>query len=122
MLHSYGFDLQFYARYARPAWVVDNWSDPSIPRTDSWRKELLDASAFDPTVQVLVSEQEWKRRVCSGPAGARYWVLGEGGDQSRYALLAGVKPAASTRRNLLWLLDADAAFKQRVCGETPTAG
>ena len=122
MLHSYGFDLQFYARYTRPAWVVDNWSDPSIAHTDSWRKELLDASAFDPTVQVLISQQEWKRRVCSGPVGTRYWVLGESGDQNRYPLLAGVKPAASTKKNSLWLLDADAAFKQRVCGETPTAG
>lgn len=122
MLHSYAFDLPFYAHYKQPAWVVDNWSDPSIPRTDSWRKELLDASEFDPTVQVLVSDQEWKRRVCTGPVGARYWVWGSEGDQNRYALLAGAKPVASTKRNMLWMLDADATFKQRVCGGTPKAG
>lgn len=122
MLHTYAFDLQFYARYTRPAWIVDNWDDPSIPHVDSWRKELLDASEFDPTVQVLISQQEWKRRICTGPVGARYWVWGDGGDQNGNPLLAGVKPMASTRKNTLWLLDADAAFKQRVCGGTPTAG
>ena len=122
MLHSYPFDLQFYAHHSRPAWVVDNWADPSIPRTDSWRKELLDASEFDPSVKALISAQEWKRRVCAGPDGARYWVVGDPGDAGRYPLLAGAQPVASTRRNVLWRLDADAAFKQRVCGGTPTAG
>ncbi|HEY0293804.1 MAG TPA: glycosyltransferase family 39 protein [Bordetella sp.] len=122
MLHTYAFDLPFYAYKRQPAWVVDNWDDPAILRTDSWRKELLDASEFNPAVKVLISDQEWKRRVCAGPDGARYWVWGEAQDAGRYPLLAGAQPFASTKRNVMWRLEADAAFKQRVCGETPTAG
>lgn len=122
MLHAYAFDLPFYAQHRRPAWVVDNWDDPAIPKTDSWRKELLDASGFDPSVKVLVSADQWKQRVCDGPMGASYWVWGEPQDAGRYPLLAGAQPVATTRRNALWHLQADAGFKQRVCGGTPTGG
>jgi 4-amino-4-deoxy-L-arabinose transferase-like glycosyltransferase len=122
MLHSYAWDLPFYSRARKPAWVVDNWDDPEIPRHDSWRKELLDASRFDPSVRVLISAGEWKARVCGGREDARYWVWGEPRDVEQYPLLAGTPPYASGKQNVVWRLDANAAFKQRVCGETPTGG
>ncbi len=37
-------------RNASPAWVVDDWNNPDIPRRDTWRKELYDAGQFKPNV------------------------------------------------------------------------
>ena len=80
-LHAYPFDLALYMR-APPSWVVDDWLNPEIPIRDNWRKELYDAAKFDPAVgrQVLISNEEFKARLCAAPDGARYWVWGNNSD------------------------------------------
>ena len=72
-----------------PSWVVDDWLNPEIPIRDNWRKELYDAAKFDPAVgrQVLISNEEFKARLCAAPDGARYWVWGNNSDGADYPAL-----------------------------------
>jgi hypothetical protein len=42
------YDVPFYARLARPVVIASDWSDPDVPKRDNWRKELFDATRFDP--------------------------------------------------------------------------
>ncbi|MDR0780212.1 MAG: glycosyltransferase family 39 protein [Pseudomonadales bacterium] len=117
MLNVYFFDLPFYSRQRQAAWVVENWEDPAIAQADGWRKELLDAAQFNPSLKVLISADEWRQRVCTGPDGAHYWTLGLTQNASQYPLLANTPPLATTTDGrTLWRLEADAAFKQRHCG------
>ena len=88
-LHAYPFDLALYMRAPKPSWVVDDWLNPEIPIRDNWRKELYDAAKFDPAVgrQVLISNEEFKARLCAAPDGARYWVWGNNSDGADYPAL-----------------------------------
>jgi len=117
-LHAYPFDLGFYTRSANAPWVVDDWSDPDIARRDNWRKELKDAAGFDPAMGArnLVSEAQWRERLCAAPDGARFWVWGVPEDARRYPALAGLAPVYAQGRRAVWRLEADAALRQRLCG------
>ncbi|AVJ30847.1 ArnT family glycosyltransferase [Achromobacter spanius] len=123
-LHAYPFDLALYARAPRPTWVVDDWLNPEVPVRDNWRKELYDAAKFDPVTgaQVLVSAAQFNARLCAAPDGARFWVWGNHGDGGVYTPLQGVKPIVTSARHAMWLLQADAALRERLCAGTPTAG
>lgn len=72
--------------------------------------------------QVLISPQEFQSRLCAAPEGARYWVWGTRSDAGAYRALAGLEPVANSVKYVIWQVVSDAAFKQRVCGGTPTAG
>jgi len=122
-LHAYPFDLGFYAALRAPVWVVDDWDGSRVARHDNWRKELYDAGRFAPQAgrDVLVSPREWQRRLCAAPAGTRYWVWGEHGDEGAYAPLAGLAPRYADSRRRVWLLQAGDAFS-RLCAGRPTAG
>lgn len=123
-LHTYPFDLALYARAARPSWVVDDWLSADVPVRDNWRKELYDAAKFDPIVgkEILVSVADFNTRLCAAPEGARYWVWGSRADGARYAPLQGLAPMASSVKYVVWRVDVDASFRQRVCGGMPKAG
>lgn len=123
-LHAYPFDLALYARAPRPAWVVDDWLNPEVPTRDNWRKELYDAARFDPATgaEVLIGPAEFNARLCKAPDGARYWVWGTASDNQAYAPLRGLEPAVSSAKHAMWRVEAGAALRQRVCGETPKAG
>jgi 4-amino-4-deoxy-L-arabinose transferase-like glycosyltransferase len=43
----YPFSLPFYLRHKPPMHIVLNWDDASILQSDSWRRELYEAAAFD---------------------------------------------------------------------------
>jgi len=123
-LHSYPFDLGFYTGARRPGWVVDDWSDPEIALRDNWRKELYDAGQFGPQVarRVLVPHGELAARLCAAAPGSRFWVWGGVDDGRRFRILHGMQAPLADTHYRVWRVDVDAAFRQRVCGETPTAG
>ena len=50
----YFYDLPFYARLSQPVHVLSDWSDPTIPQRDNWRKELADATRFATPEQARV--------------------------------------------------------------------
>jgi 4-amino-4-deoxy-L-arabinose transferase-like glycosyltransferase len=123
-LHTYPFDLGLHARVSKPIWVVDDWQNANIVLRDNWRKELYDAAAFEPEVgrQVLLSGAELQARLCFAPAGSRYWIYGVPRDSQQYAVLNGLQPRLQDGKYVVWLVQVDAAFKARVCGETPIGG
>jgi 4-amino-4-deoxy-L-arabinose transferase-like glycosyltransferase len=123
-LHTYPFDLALYARAARPAWVVDDWRNPEVPVRDNWRKELYDAAQFDPETggEVLLSPAEFTARLCQAEQGARFWVWGTAADNPTYPPLQGLAPVVSSVKYVMWRVDVDAAFRQRVCGGMPRTG
>jgi len=123
-LHTYPFDLALYAQAPQPSWVVDDWLNPDVPVRDNWRKELYDAAKFEPQIgkQVLISHQEFDARLCAAPEGSRYWVWGTSSDGGSYRALQGLQPVATSVKYVIWQVVADAAFKQRACGEMPKAG
>ncbi|MHC0510035.1 ArnT family glycosyltransferase [Achromobacter aegrifaciens] len=123
-LHTYPFDLALYARAARPAWVVDDWRNPEVAVRDNWRKELYDAAQFDPETggEVLLSPAEFTARLCQAEQGARFWVWGTAADNPTYPPLQGLAPVVSSVKYVMWRVDVDAAFRQRVCGGMPRTG
>ena len=105
-------------------WVVDDWLDQEVPVRDNWRKELYDAATFDPArgKELLVGSAEFNARLCAAPDGARYWVWGTNSDGPVYAPLRGLDPVVSSVKYVMWRVDVNDAFRQRVCGGTPKAG
>jgi 4-amino-4-deoxy-L-arabinose transferase-like glycosyltransferase len=123
MLRAYAYDLPMALRDPRPAWVVDNWSNPDIPLRDNWRKELYDSGQFRPDVmrETLISLNELHVRLCGAAPPRAFWVWGEPQwDQDR-PLLRGVTPYAVSGKRALWRIVPDATFKGRYCGLTASA-
>jgi hypothetical protein len=120
MFKQYVYDLPFYARLEQPVLVADNWQDPDVARDDSWRRELLDAGAFDPTLarRVLVTPQALSAALCR--AGV-VWVIGNARALKQWPWLARAEPVFSAYRQTLWRVDAR-QINQLNCAETPNGG
>jgi 4-amino-4-deoxy-L-arabinose transferase-like glycosyltransferase len=118
-LHSYPFDLAFYARLENPMWIVDDWDNAEIPVRDTWRKELYDAALFEPTVgaDVLVRTPALNARLCAAAPGV-FWFWGNPGDAQYYDVIKNVSPTAGDLRRSLWRVPVDGAFKAAHCGPT----
>ncbi|ANN68611.1 glycosyltransferase family 39 protein [Bordetella bronchialis] len=125
MLHAYAYDLPMALRDPQPAWVVDDWTNPEIPRRDNWRKELYDAGQFRPEVMkdTLISMHELQSRLCAAPAGQAFWFWGNpADDQDAYPALRGRAPYAVSGKRALWRVVPDDAFRSQYCGGTPKNG
>ncbi|WP_454675847.1 ArnT family glycosyltransferase [Achromobacter pestifer] len=122
-LHTLPFDLGFYTQANEPAWIVDDWTNPEIPKRDNWRKELYDAAIFDPVMgkRVLIGDAEMGARLCAAADGARFWIWGRDDDAQRYPVLHGVPARISNDKWTVWRIDIDAAFRQRMCKGAPAA-
>lgn len=122
-LHSLPFDLGFYTQAKEPAWIVDDWQNPEIPKRDNWRKELYDAAKFDPVMgkRVLIGADDMRVRMCAAADGSRFWIWGQEDDGGRYPVLAGVAPRLSVGKRFVWRIDIDAASRQRMCAGMPAA-
>jgi hypothetical protein len=118
-LHSYPFDLAFYAKARKPMWIVDDW-DKFGKMGDNWRKELMDASQFAPEAgkRVLVPTSKLTERLCAAPRGT-FWFWGRADDAIRYPILGSVVPLINQEKIAFWRVDTDAAFKAAIC---PAAG
>ncbi len=66
-LRLYRFDFPIYAQLAQPLPVYHVWEDPSLAAQDSWPRELIDATEFDPEAgkQVLRPVAELKTALCA---------------------------------------------------------
>jgi hypothetical protein len=122
-LHALPFDLGFYTQAREPAWIVDDWRNPDIPKRDNWRKELYDAAQFDPATgkRVLIDDQDLRLRMCEAADGARFWIWGQKEDGGRYPVLNGVAARLASEKRSIWRIDVDAAFRQRACAGLPSA-
>ncbi len=124
-MRFYPYDLPMALRMSKPVWVVDDWNRPDIAKRDNWRKELYDAGQFDKPVMknVLISNDEMMRRMCSAPDGQGFWIWAQpDGDFTEYAILKDVAPRYSGKRVGLWYMEAGEAFRQLHCVGKPTGG
>jgi 4-amino-4-deoxy-L-arabinose transferase-like glycosyltransferase len=123
MLGSYPFDLPFYARLREPVVVVDQWDDPGIAQRDNWRKELVDAGAFDPEHEagLLITPARLAPRLCSSPVS---WVLGAADSPASHSFLKSAKVVQEDPGTTLWRFDRQSAgvLKALDCEETPNGG
>jgi 4-amino-4-deoxy-L-arabinose transferase-like glycosyltransferase len=122
MINTYQYDLPFYLQLREPAWVVDNWEDPEIPRRDDWRKELYDAGRFDPAVAeaVLLTPPRFLQRLCTMEAGA-VWLWARG-VPPQFPWLQGLAPFGRDDKYVLWRLEAQDLRQLPPCAGKPTDG
>ncbi len=66
-LRVYRFDFPIYAQLKAPLPIYHAWDDPALATQDSWPRELIDATRFDPAVgkQVLRPAAELKGALCA---------------------------------------------------------
>lgn len=105
MLGKYQFDLPFYLRLSKPAWVVADWQAAAREvLDDSWEKELLEASSFNPQVAAenLLNDQQLATQMCHLEASQALWVAGDPGSAAHLPLLARIAPQAKVRDHYLW--------------------
>lgn len=123
MIDWYQYDLPFYLRTRKPAWVVSRWSDPDIPKHDNWRKELFDAAKFDPTAGTaqLIEEAQFVDRLCARQRGA-IWVWARPPSMEFALWLKDLPPTLANDRYALWRLTPESVRTLPVCAGKPTGG
>lgn len=121
MIERYQYDLPFYLRLDRPAWVISNWDDPSISAHDNWRKELYDAKQFDHAagIDTLLTYAQFSQRICNVREVESIWVWGTEADRQRLDILANLTPYASHNEQRVWRLTPE--IRLNYC-ERPTNG
>lgn len=123
MLDEYEYDLPFYLDTDRPMWVVSDWDSPDLLLHDNWRKELLEAGAFDSVARgtVFIRPQELQHRLCRTLPQHRIWIWGdtENDTLQRYPFLQGMPPAwqhgQREGNDALWLLDGASGMQRVGC-------
>ncbi len=123
MLDHYPYDLPFYLGATTPAWVVGQWDDPSIAKTDNWKKELADAGRFDlqASRRQLISAQQLSARLCAEPY-RRYWIWGQHNAPTTLGWLSAVDRVFANNRYTLWRLQPADANVSALCDGKPSSG
>lgn len=118
MLERYRYDLPFYLDAGKTVFVVSDWDDPDLRRSDNWRRELYDAGKFDPTAaaQLLISNWAVQEKLC-GPRVIDLWLMGEHDSPERYPYLQGWAPMLQEGKLRVWHVPADAPLS--FCGGMP---
>ncbi len=93
-LRLYRFDFPIYAQLAEPLPVFHDWDDPALASKDSWPRELIDATQFDPAMgrQVLRPISGLRAALCEHEL---TWVIARKGDSSNEPLLKAATEAAT---------------------------
>jgi 4-amino-4-deoxy-L-arabinose transferase-like glycosyltransferase len=116
MLDQYPYDLPFYLRSTKPAWVVSDWENLSTGKADNWRKELVDAGRFAPQARqdYLISPKELVKRLCDHHD-TTYWIWGQRDTSVDLHWLAAAKQVFSNDRNGLWRLQPSDSDLNAMC-------
>jgi 4-amino-4-deoxy-L-arabinose transferase-like glycosyltransferase len=117
-LEDYRFAIPFEARLRRPMLVVSDWSPQAVASRDNWRKELADAAVFEPRQDWLITRAQLPARLC---ASSTAWLIGTDDLPEQYAWLAQAERVATSRRVVLWRVDAASAVRPALCRGTPSA-
>ncbi|MEK8049108.1 glycosyltransferase family 39 protein [Ideonella sp. DXS22W] len=94
-------DVAFEARLAKPALLASRWDDPAIRLRDDWRRELSDATRFDPAAAeaLLVPLDSLPRLVCQGQV---IWLVEGNHANPRAAQVPGAVKVMQGRHAQLW--------------------
>ncbi|MEI7612754.1 MAG: glycosyltransferase family 39 protein [Betaproteobacteria bacterium] len=116
MLEDYQYDMAFYLKASKPAWVINTWDDPEIPKFDDGRKELFDAGQFDPAARqkFLIHASQFAARLCQETEGT-LWVWGRTDRAQRFAFLEKNNTVFADARMTLWKLDAASRKALTIC-------
>ena len=106
MLDKYQFDLPFYLKLAQPAWVVNSWQSTSGKLKDSWKKELIEAKAFDPSVarQQLLTDSQLSWQLCQERSQHTLWITGRSDAVNRFSILRQQAPVVQVGDHEVWQL------------------
>lgn len=120
-LNDYRYDLGFYVPGLQAVSIVGNWSDPEIARTDSWRKELVEAARFEPQhgALTLIDHATLRAQLCHSSQSV-FWLIGTPDAVRRSAVLTRAQQLYEDQRIALWRFDQD--DYALMCGGTPTDG
>lgn len=104
MLDRYVYDAPFYLRLSKPSLIASSWRDPEINSSDNWRREIFDASLFDPLLsrQVLVESDQIGPVLCKP---GTTWIFGDANSVARFPWLARAVQASQTPRLTVWRWD-----------------
>lgn len=118
MLDDYYYDLNFYLRTAKSAFVVSDWTNPNIPLHDNWRKELYDAGQFNRTAaaNLLITPQAFRDKLC-GPRPVDLWLVGDKNSPDEFLYLKNMPPTLKSGKLRAWLVTAGGPLK--FCSGTP---
>ena len=117
-LNTYRYDLGFYVPGLKTVSVVGRWDDPEIMRTDSWRKELLEAAWFEPQrgQQILIDRATLRQQLCRNSQ-AVFWLIGTPDAVRQSVALNHAQRLYEDQRIALWRFDQDE--HDIMCGEMP---
>jgi hypothetical protein len=75
MLDTYNYEIPFYWNLREPVMVSDDWKAAAEDTRDNWRKEIFDASRFDPAraARTLVDRKELAEVLC---VPRTTWIVG----------------------------------------------
>lgn len=75
MLDTYNYEIPFYWNLREPVMVSDDWKAAAEDTRDNWRKEIFDASRFDPAraARTLVDRTELAEVLC---VPRTTWIVG----------------------------------------------
>jgi hypothetical protein len=121
MLERFRYDLDFYLGVGKSAFVVSNWSDPELKRTDNWRRELYDAGKFEPEAgeRLLIEPAELRGKLCSTRV-VGLWLIGNTESPDRYPYLKDRKVDLQDGDLRAWYVPVGAPLS--FCAETPSTG
>ena len=112
MLDRYAYDLAFYLRWTRPVPIAAEWR--TEPGADDWRRELLDAAAFDTESgrRVLLPQADLPPVPCE--AGAT-WVFAARDAALRHPWLYATRPIYADRYFAVWRWHATESANPAAC-------
>lgn len=121
MLERFRYDLDFYLGVGKSAFVVSNWSDPELKRTDNWRRELYDAGKFEPEAgeRLLIEPAELRGKLCNTRV-VGLWLIGNTESPDRYPYLKDRKVDLQDGDLRAWYVPVGAPLS--FCAETPSTG
>ncbi len=125
MLDEYEYDLPFYlARLPHRIWIISDWTNPDLMKRDNWRKELLEAAAFDAPLgsTVLVPNAQAVPRMCQAlqQGTVWFWANLDSDTSTRYPFLRQLTPVWSHAKGTrsadgLWKLSGPQARQMLGC-------
>lgn len=121
MLERFRYDLDFYLGVGKSAFVVSDWNDPELARTDNWRRELYDAGKFEPEAgeRLLIDAHGLRDKLCSNRV-VGLWLIGNADSPSRYPYLQDRDADLDDGPLRAWYVAAGAPLS--FCAETPSTG
>ncbi len=121
MLDTYLYEIPFYWKLKRPVLVFGDWRPEVVGARDNWRKELHDASQFEPALRAktLVDLTGVAAVLCAPHV---TWIVGALDSSVGYPWIAGAQLVAFDHHAAVWRFAGSDATASAHCPEMPKTG